>query len=299
MDITRAALAALNTGIQTAFNARLTSAETTYGRIAMTVNSTTGQEAYPRLSGLAPMREWIGERHIQRLSEGGFVVKNRSFEGTVAIPVDNIEDDQYGLYTPIVSDLGQAAAELPDELVWGQLEQGWTANFYDGQTFFDTDHPVEDENGIERSVSNTQGGTGAAWYLIDDTRPLKPIIFQSRKKPQIVPKTSLTDDNVFFQDEFVWGVKGRCAAAFGAWQLVFGSRQPLTSENYAAARAAMKGATGHRGRKLNLKPKLLVVPSTLEEAGLEILNSERNTAGATNVWRNSAMLHVEDRLTLI
>ena len=36
-----------------------------------------------------------------------------------------------------------------------------------------------------------------------------------------------------------------------------------------------------------------------EEAGLEILNSERNTAGATNVWRNSAMLHVEDRLTLI
>ena len=37
MDITRAALAALNTAFNTAFNERLTGTETTYGRVAMTV----------------------------------------------------------------------------------------------------------------------------------------------------------------------------------------------------------------------------------------------------------------------
>lgn len=299
MDITRAALAALNTSIQTVFNTRFTGAETTYGRIAMTVNSSTGQEAYPSLSELAPMREWIGERHIQRLEEGGFVVKNRKFEGTVAVPVDKIEDDQYGIYMPLVADLGDTAAALPDDLVWEQLESGWTETYYDGQTFFDIDHPVEDENGIERSVSNSQGGSGAAWYLIDDTRALKPIIFQDRKKRQVVSKTNLNDDNVFFQDEFVWGATGRCAAAFGAWQLIYGSRQPLTAANYALARAAMIGARGHRGRKLALRPKLLVVPSSLEGAARALLMNENDAGGGTNTWRGTAELHVEGRLTLL
>ncbi|GHC22328.1 head protein [Gemmobacter nanjingensis] len=298
MDITRAALAALNTAIQTAFNTRLTGAETTYSRIAMTVRSTTGQEAYPKLSELGPMREWIGERYIQRLEEDGFIIKNRKFEGTVAIPVDKIDDDQYGIYTPVVEDLAQSAAELPDDLVWAQLELGWTTKHYDGQFFFDTDHPVQDVNGEEQSVSNSQGGSGAAWYLIDDTRPIKPFIFQDRSAARITPKTNLNDDNVFFQDEFIWGAKRRCATGFGAWQLIIGSRQDLTPENYAAARAAMIGARGHRDRKLNLKPKLLVVPAALEGAAREILMDERAENGSTNKWRNTADLHVEGRLTL-
>lgn len=298
MDITKAALAALNTGIQTAFNTSLIGSETSYGRIAMTVHSTTGQEAYPKLSELAGMREWVGERHIQRLDTDGFVIVNRKFENTLAIPADKISDDQYGIYTPVVADFGKTAAELPDDLVWEQLEKGWSTNHYDGQLFFDADHPVVGEDGKERSVSNSQGGTGRPWYLVDDTRGIKPIIFQDRSKPQITPKTNLTDDNVFFQDEFIWGAKRRCAAGFGAWQLVIGSRQPLTAANYEAARAMMVEARGHRGRKLNLKPKLLVVPGGLEGAAREILMAERDAAGATNIWRGSAELHVESRLTL-
>ncbi|WP_353429496.1 Mu-like prophage major head subunit gpT family protein [Paracoccus denitrificans] len=299
MDITKAALAALNTAFNTAFNTRLTGTETTYGRVAMTVPSTTRHQAYPKLGEIGPMREWIGERFIERLEKDGFVITNRKFEKTIAVSVDDISDDQIGLFTPIVNDMGQVAAELPDDLVWEQLEKGFTTEHYDGQMFFDTDHPVVGADGSEASVSNFQGGAGAAWYLVDDTRSIKPMIFQDREKPKITPKTNLNDDNVFFQDEFVWGAKRRCAAGFGAWQLIYASRQPLTAQNYAAARAAMTTMHGHRGRKLNLKPKLLIVPGTLEEAGLELLNAERNAAGATNVWKGTATLHVENRLTLI
>lgn len=298
MDITQAALAAINTAFNTAFNERLTGTETTYGRIAMTVMSTTRNQAYPKLSELGPMREWVGERFIERLETDGFTIRNRKFEKTVAVQVDDISDDQVGVYAPLVSDMGQTAAELPDDLVWEQLEKGFATEHYDGQMFFDTDHPVEDKTGNEISVSNFQGGAGAAWYLIDDSRAIKPLIFQDREPAKITPKTSLTDDNVFMQDEFIWGAKRRAASGFGAWQLIYASRQALTPDNYAAARAAMIGAKGHRGRKLNLKPKLLVVPSSLEGAAREILMAERNDAGATNVWRNSAELHVEGRLTL-
>lgn len=298
MDVTKAALAALNTAFNTAFNARLTGVETTFGRIAMTVKSTTKNQAYPKLSEIGPMREWIGERFIERLDSNAFVISNRKFEKTVSVPVDDIADDQIGMYAPIVSDMGQTAAELPDDLVWEQLELGFDTKHYDGQFFFDTDHPVTDKDGDEISVSNFGGGTGAPWYLVDNSRPIMPIIFQDREPAKITPKTSLTDDNVFDRDEFVWGAKRRCAAGFGAWQLIYASRQPLTAENYEAARKAMLEMRGHRGRKLNLKPGLLVVSPANEGAARELLLAERTASGATNVWRNSAELHVETRLSL-
>lgn len=298
MDLTRAALASINTGFNTTFNARLTGAATTYGLIAMTVQSSTRHQAYPRLSELGPMREWIGERFVERLESDGFVITNRKFEKTVAVAVDDISDDQLGIYGPMISDMGQVCAELPDELVWEQLEKGFTTTHYDGQFFFDTDHPVVNELGAEVSVSNFQGGAGSAWYLVDDTRSIKPVIFQDREPAKIVPKTSLTDDNVFNNDEFLWGAKRRCASGFGAWQLVYASRQALTPANYAAARAAMLAMRGHRGRKLNLRPTKLIVAPTNEGAAREILLAERDNAGATNVWRNTADLHVESRLTL-
>ena len=83
MDITHANLADLNTAFTTAFNERLTGTETTYGLIAMTVNSTTRQQTYPRLQDLPGMREWIGERFINRLETDGFTIRNRKFENTV------------------------------------------------------------------------------------------------------------------------------------------------------------------------------------------------------------------------
>lgn len=297
MDLNHANLQALHTTYNTVFQERLTGVETTYGRIAMTVPSTSRSQHYPRLSELGPMREWVGERFIERLEHDGFTLTNKKYEKTIAVPVDDIDDDQVGIYSPLMSDMGQVSAELPDDLVWPLLSLGFNTTHYDGQFFFDTDHPVEDANGNETSVSNFQGGAGSAWYLIDDSRMIKPMIFQDRKNTGFVAKTSLTDDNVFERDEFVWGTKRRCAAGFGAWQLVYASRQPLTAANYAAARQAMLEMRGHRGRKLTLMPRLLVVAPGNESEAREILMAERNAAGATNVWRNTADIHVENRLT--
>lgn len=296
MDINAASLAALNVSIQTAFNTSLIGAETTWAQVAMEVRSTTAGNTYPKLSEIPAMREWIGDRVINRFDVDGFTLMNRKFENTIAIPIDALTDDDYGIYTNVVADFGQTAAELPDDLVWDQLQAGFNTTHFDGQFFFDTDHPVEDKNGVEQSVSNFAGGAGDAWYLMDTTRSIKPLIFQNRLDAQITAKTNLTDANVFSQDEFVWGAKRRAAAGFGAWQLVYASRQPLTDVNYANARAAMMAMRGHRGRKVNIRPNLLVVNAANEGAARDILMSERNAAGATNKWRDTAKLHVETRL---
>lgn len=61
------------------------------------------------------------------------------------------------------------------------------------------------------------------WFLLDTTKPVKPLIFQQRKKPEFVAKDNIKDDNVFFNKEFIYGVDSRDNAGYGLWQLAYGS----------------------------------------------------------------------------
>lgn len=62
------------------------------------------------------------------------------------------------------------------------------------------------------------------WFLFDTRQLLPAMIFQTRKAAQLVPRVSLTDDNVFWKNEFVWGVDYRGEAGYAAWQTAFGSQ---------------------------------------------------------------------------
>lgn len=66
-------------------------------------------------------------------------------------------------------------------------------------------------------------GEDTAWYLMVTKRPLKPLIFQQRRKPKFVSKTAESDDNVFFGKTYLYGADSRCNAGFGLWQMAFGS----------------------------------------------------------------------------
>ena len=296
MEVNRATLVGLTTAFNTIFNDAFGAVESTWRRVAMEVASTTRENDYRWLGKLKSMREWIGDRQITSLAKDGYKVTNRKFENTVGVEADDIKDDQIGNYSPMIADLGRTAAEEPDRLIWELIPSGFTTACHDGQYFFDTDHPVLDANGSETSVSNHGGGAGTAWYLLDTTRAIRPFIFQDREKAKLVAKDKPEDDNVFMRDEFLYGVAMRCAAGFGLWQLAYASKQTLNATNYAAARAAMMSMKGDYGRPLRLVPKLLVAPPSLESAALQVLKAEKDAAGATNVYQNSADLHVEQLL---
>jgi phage major head subunit gpT-like protein len=217
-----------------------------------------------------------------------YAIKNVPYENTIAVDRDDIDDDQYGVYGPLFQEMGLATEAHPNQLVFGLLKEGWAKTAYDGQYFFDTDHPVLDETGEPVSVANTDGGGGAPWFLMDASRAIKPIIWQTRRPYDLVRMDTPTDEAVFMRKEFRYGVDARVAAGFGLWQVCWGSRQPLTGENYRKAREALLSMKGDYGRPLGLMPRLLVVPPALEFDALEIVNAERNAAGATNVYRGTA-----------
>ncbi|MBL4838382.1 MAG: Mu-like prophage major head subunit gpT family protein [Kordiimonadaceae bacterium] len=286
MIINRANLSILHTGFQSSFDQGFEGAAPDYERLVMEVNSTTAIEQYGWLGANTGYREWVGDRVIQNLMQHDYSIKNKSFENTVGVPRDAIEDDQYGIYSPLMQQLGQDAREHAATLVWPLLQAGFARKCYDGQFMFDTDHPVLDENGVEQSVSNYQAGGGAPWFLIDDTRVMKPIIKQNRKAHQFVMMDSETDENVFMRKQFFYGADARLNVGFGLWQLAYGSKATLDTANFNTVYAAMQSLKGDNARPLGIRPRLLVVPPSLRAVALTVVKAERDANGATNINRD-------------
>lgn len=292
MLINRANIENAFTGFKVSFNKGFTGVQSTYEKVAMTVPSTASSEAYGWLGQIPKMREWIGDRVINNLEAHSYSISNRKFENTICVKREEFEDDQYGIFGPLFQEMGQSAAEHPNELVYDLLKTGFTTKCYDGQNFFDTDHVTKDENGNAVSVANTDGGTGAPWFLLDGSRAIKPIVYQDRLKAKLTSLDQDNDQNVFFRDEYVYGVRARANAGFGLWQLAWGSRQVLDNTTYAAARSAMMSLRGDNGRLLGITPTLLVVGPALEQAARELIISQTRANGESNPWRDSVELIV-------
>lgn len=66
-------------------------------------------------------------------------------------------------------------------------------------------------------------GHDSMWFLLCTSRPVKPLIYQQRKKAKFVSLTAETDENVFMKKKFLYGADSRGNAGYGFWQMAFGS----------------------------------------------------------------------------
>lgn len=221
----------------------------------------------------------------------------KDWEATIEVDRNDLEDDQIMGYALQAKGAGQSAAELPSDIVFALLSEGFTNLCYDGQPFFDTDHLVKgasvsnkgtkkldvssyakakasygaartamrglkDDEGAslkirpsilvvppaleddanylmtaDRFPDNTPNpykGTAevlvvpelksdTAWFLLDTTKPVKPLIYQLRKKPEFVEQTDYNADNVFKRKKFLFGAEARANGGYGFWQMAYGS----------------------------------------------------------------------------
>lgn len=287
MIINRGNLRDLQVGYRTNFQQAFAETTAMYTQVATVVPSATAEERYPWLGSVPGMREWIGERVLRNASEYGYSIRNRSWEQTVTVSRESIEDDTYGVYAPLVGEMGRAAKAHPDELVFALLQAGFSTNCFDGQFFFDTDHPVLDAAGASYSVSNMQAGASAPWFLMDLTRMIKPLIFQERKKAEFVFKDDPErSDEVFMRNEFVYGAYARYNVGFGFWQMAYGSKAALTRQNFRAARTAMMQFRRDYGTPLAIRPTHIVVGPANADAARDLFLTAQDAYGATNSDRN-------------
>ena len=298
--ITAAILQALNTGVKKNFQdgyAQMRAAAF-WEQVATLVPSTTASNTYGWLGDFPKLREWVGDRVVKDIKEAGYSISNKLYEATLGVQRTQIEDDQYGHYSPIAKSMGQEAAQHPDRLLQTLITGAGAALCYDGQYFFDTDHPVaanEDGTGAVTSVSNMVAGAGAPWYLLDCSKVLKPFIFQERTKPELEMKFDpSTSDSVFKSDRFEWGIRYRCNVGFGFWQLARKSQATLDAAAFTAGRQAMRELKGDGGRPLGIVPNILMVPPSLDTAADAIVSVRTLAGGGDNPNFGKAKVVVMD-----
>ncbi|WP_434361052.1 Mu-like prophage major head subunit gpT family protein [Parasalinivibrio latis] len=287
--ITPQLIKSLFTGFKSSFQGGLGMATPQYTEVATVIKSTTASNTYGWLGQWPGFREWIGDRVIKDMEAHGYQIFNKDFESTVGVKRTDIEDDNLGIYSPMMQEMGRATAAFPDELVFPMLRDGFTTACYDGQNFFDADHPVNDQvdgQGTDDSVSNVlvdNGYKGEAWYLLDTTRAIKPIIFQERKKPKFVAMTKEDDEDVFMRKLYRYGVDLRCNVGFGFWQMAYGVKADLTLDTLWQAYSTMRSFKADGGRPLGIKPNMLVIPVSMEKKATQLLQRELFADGGNTV----------------
>jgi len=283
--------------LKATFQGAFAQAPTDWTKVAMLVTSTSKENDYAWLSRFPKMREWIGDKAVKSLAAFGYTIKNKDWEATIEVDRNDIEDDQLLGYAQQAQAAGQSASELPADIVFALLSGGFNNPCYDGQMFFDVDHPVKgasvsnkgtkklsadsyaaakasygaartsmrqmkDDEGAslkilpgilvvppaledtanylmtaDRFPDNTPNpykGTAevlvvaeltsdTAWFLLDTSKVMKPLIYQERKKAEFVEQTDYNNDNVFMRKKFRFGAEARANGGYGFWQMAYGS----------------------------------------------------------------------------
>ncbi len=314
MEISAANLTALFTGYDVVFQRGFDKPPSYYDQIASVVRSGSRQTTYPWLGRTTKFREWLGDRVVQALETHSYTIVNKNFEDTVSIDRNDIEDDLYGVYEPIIEQLGWDTKVHPDMLLFTMIKDAVTnpssVAGFDGQPFFSATHPVGLMGQAGATASNiNSSGSGPYWFVIDAARAIRPFIFQLRREYAVTRMSAVTDEAVFNRREFRYGVDGRANTGVGLWQLAYASNTDLSNPaNYAAARSAMRSFKTDGGQPFGAlssrKGAFLLVPTALEEVARQLLHAEI-TAGVgasasvatSNVWRDSADLIVSEYLS--
>jgi phage major head subunit gpT-like protein len=162
MLVNKATIAAVFLTLKTTFNNAFDATPSQWQQTAMLVPSGSGQNDYTWLSKFPKMRKWIGDKVIKALEAFKYTIVNDDFEATVEVDRNDIEDDTLGIYKPQAEMAGYSAKQLPDEIVADLKNNAFANTCYDGQYFYDDDHPVAGASVSNLGVVALSGATQAA-----------------------------------------------------------------------------------------------------------------------------------------
>ena len=129
-------------------------AETQYRKVASVIESGKESESYAWLSDAPSVREFVGERDIKSIGEEHFYLANKTWEATIGVKRETIDDDQYGQLKIRIADLAYEAACHKDKLVFDMLTNGRNIPCYDGKSLFATNHTYTGKGAYRSGQSN-------------------------------------------------------------------------------------------------------------------------------------------------
>jgi phage major head subunit gpT-like protein len=137
-----------------------------YPSFATEMPSSTDVNLYHWIAQLPGMRKWVGDRQMNNVALRDYEVRNEPYEDAISLDKFKVMNDQYGAFGPTVDAFGQAVRRWPDEIMAAVVEAGNSTVCYDGQYFFDVDHPVSLDDASLSTYSNNL--VGAAYNIAND-----------------------------------------------------------------------------------------------------------------------------------
>ena len=139
-------LGRLNWALEQAFG------KTWASKIGMYVPSTQEEETYKWLGQVAGMREWIGERLAKGIVSQGITLKNKPYEATLPVSVDDLRRDKIGQLVIRLADMARKAQGHWGSLISTLNAAGETTLCYDGKYFYAADHPAPRGGSVQKNL---------------------------------------------------------------------------------------------------------------------------------------------------
>lgn len=167
----------------TLFRQVLADTPTRWQQVASEMKSTTSSSVHAWMDRIPGLRQWLGERVINNLASRFQTVLNQKWEDTIGVEREKIEDDQLGIYTPMVQELARASKIWPDRLVFALLLLGGSTKVYDNQNFFDPAHPINMDDPSSATQSNLVTGVPLTGISAGDSMATAIANFKTLKAP--------------------------------------------------------------------------------------------------------------------
>ncbi|MFZ5559281.1 MAG: Mu-like prophage major head subunit gpT family protein [Patescibacteria group bacterium] len=125
-------------GFQAIFYNALIKAQVFWPEIATEVLATKKKMEYPFLGDIPQVSEWVAERQKKVVGAYKITLSDKKYEDTLRVNREDIEDDNLGLYKPIIQMFGIAHPNHQDKLAFELFKNSFSDKAYDNVEFCGT-----------------------------------------------------------------------------------------------------------------------------------------------------------------
>jgi phage major head subunit gpT-like protein len=186
VQVTPATLDAIYYAFNLQYQTGYTSANTWHEKLCSIMPSSTRSERYAWMKTLPAFREWLGERIFNSVVAREYEIINKDWEDSVELDRNDIMDDRIGVFRDYLQMMGQQAKRWPDDVMAPIIQKGNASLCFDGQFFFDVDHPVDLDNTALGPYSNYFTGTPLSLQNASVVRAAMASYLNESGKPMMV-----------------------------------------------------------------------------------------------------------------
>ena len=145
-------------------------------QIAFRVISDRETENYKWPGASGGLKEWKGNRKVVNPNKFEFTIRNKKFEDTMVLPLEDLRRDKTGFLRARVNEMGQKAAEHWQKLASLTIEANPVG--YDGQTLYSATHDETGENQTNVLGATEVPSSNIANVLLPTAEEMSAIILE-------------------------------------------------------------------------------------------------------------------------